>query len=207
MATKKISDLTAATSLASGDLFEIETSGGASRKMTAANVHADLVSKTSAGTIQAVHTLNPASAGAPFTLGANATGQLVTGLNADKVDGYDVTMGTWTPTIANTTNVAASASPSGAYLRVGATVVFWLSVQIDPTSATTLSAYTFSLPVASNLGALGDLIGSGNYADGATVVSLRVFADTTNDLGSVNWYTTADVANRTHLIHGIYRVI
>lgn len=37
MADKKISDFTAATTLASGDLLEIETAGGNSRKMTAAN--------------------------------------------------------------------------------------------------------------------------------------------------------------------------
>jgi len=48
------------------------------------------VRKATADTITAVHTFNPPSAGAPFTLGTNAQGQLVTGLNADKVDGYDV---------------------------------------------------------------------------------------------------------------------
>jgi hypothetical protein len=45
------------------------------------------VSKTTSETITARHTFNPSTAGAPFLLGANASGQLVTGLNADMVDG------------------------------------------------------------------------------------------------------------------------
>ena len=49
------------------------------------------VRKGTADTITAVHTFNPSSAGAPFILGANAQGQLVTGLNADTVDGIHVT--------------------------------------------------------------------------------------------------------------------
>ena len=42
-----------------------------------------------ARTITAVHAFSPGSASAPFTLGSNALGQLVTGLNADKLDGSD----------------------------------------------------------------------------------------------------------------------
>lgn len=47
------------------------------------------LSLDTAQTVVAVHTFNPTVAGAPFALGANATGQLVTGLNADKLDGSD----------------------------------------------------------------------------------------------------------------------
>jgi ribosome biogenesis protein Nip4 len=54
--------------------------------------HGDaFVRKSSADTITAVHTFNPSSAGAPFILGSNAQGQLVSGLNADMVDGYHMT--------------------------------------------------------------------------------------------------------------------
>lgn len=42
MADKKISDFTAATTVASGDLFEMENAGGNSRKITAANLAAGL---------------------------------------------------------------------------------------------------------------------------------------------------------------------
>ncbi|HEX8348662.1 MAG TPA: hypothetical protein VF598_01750 [Hymenobacter sp.] len=51
--------------------------------------HTQYVHNSTARTITAVHTYNPSSAGAPFALGTNATGQLVTGLNADKHDGFD----------------------------------------------------------------------------------------------------------------------
>ena len=51
------------------------------------NHDASYVRKGTADTITAVHTFNPSSAGAPFILGSNAQGRLVTGLNADTVDG------------------------------------------------------------------------------------------------------------------------
>lgn len=51
--------------------------------------HTQYVHNTTARTISAVHTFNPGSAGAPFVLGANATGQKVVGLNADLLDGLD----------------------------------------------------------------------------------------------------------------------
>ncbi len=44
-----------------------------------------------ARTITVQHTFNPSTAGAPFILGSNAQGRLVTGLNADQVDGFDAT--------------------------------------------------------------------------------------------------------------------
>lgn len=66
------------------------------------------VSLSAAQTIVAVHTFDPAVAGAPFLLGANATGQLVTGLNADKLDGSDASA-----FAAASHNHAASAITSG----------------------------------------------------------------------------------------------
>lgn len=56
--------------------------------LTGSDDHTQYVHITTARTITAVHTLNPTSAGPAFTLGANATDQLISGLNADKVDGY-----------------------------------------------------------------------------------------------------------------------
>lgn len=53
--------------------------------------HAQYVHVSSARTITAQHSFAPTSAQAPFTLGANAQGQLVTGLNADQLDGYEAT--------------------------------------------------------------------------------------------------------------------
>ena len=54
--------------------------------------HTQYMHNTIARSVSAVHTFNPSSAGAPFILGANATGQLVTGLNADLLNGQDWTV-------------------------------------------------------------------------------------------------------------------
>jgi hypothetical protein len=45
------------------------------------------LARDTAETITARHTFNPSTTGAPFLVGANASGQLVSGLNADMVDG------------------------------------------------------------------------------------------------------------------------
>ena len=45
---------------------------------------------SAARTVTAVHTFNPSTAGAPFTLGANAQDQLINGLNADLLDGAEL---------------------------------------------------------------------------------------------------------------------
>lgn len=51
--------------------------------------HAQYMHINAARTVSAVHTYNPTSPGAPFTLGANAQGQKVTGFNADLLDGMN----------------------------------------------------------------------------------------------------------------------
>lgn len=51
--------------------------------------HAQYVHNSNARTVTAVHTFNPTVAGAPFTLGANALTQKVTGLNSDLLDGLE----------------------------------------------------------------------------------------------------------------------
>lgn len=53
--------------------------------------HAQYVHISNARTISAQHTFNPGSALPPFILHANAQGQLVTGFNADQLDGYHAT--------------------------------------------------------------------------------------------------------------------
>ncbi len=52
-----------------------------------ADDHPQYVHTSLPRTITTSHTFNPASPGAPFTLGANAQTELVTGLNADLLDG------------------------------------------------------------------------------------------------------------------------
>jgi len=54
--------------------------------------HQHYVHNSIARTVSAVHTYNPSSAGPAFILGANAAGQLVTGFNADMLNGQDWTV-------------------------------------------------------------------------------------------------------------------
>jgi len=53
--------------------------------------HTQYVHVSTARTITAQHTFNPSVVGAPFLLGANAQGQLVSGLNAEELDGLHAT--------------------------------------------------------------------------------------------------------------------
>lgn len=53
-----------------------------------ADDHTQYVHTGNARTITAAHTFNRAGTGAPFVIGANSTGRLVAGLNADQVDGF-----------------------------------------------------------------------------------------------------------------------
>lgn len=54
--------------------------------------HTQYMHISTARTVTAQHTFAPASAQAPFVLGANAQGELVTGLNADLLNGQDWTV-------------------------------------------------------------------------------------------------------------------
>ncbi|MBI4665369.1 MAG: hypothetical protein HY751_03040 [Nitrospinae bacterium] len=79
--------------------FEINYTGNSARLLTTGlTANRDftfpdgptkLVGESVSASITAAHTFAPATAQAPFALGANAQGQLVTGLNADKLDGQD----------------------------------------------------------------------------------------------------------------------
>jgi len=98
-------------------------------------------------------------------------------------DGLVITNGTYTPTLYNTTNVAASIAYPCQYTRVGNVVTVSGIVNIDPTStaATTLG---ISLPIASTIGNWYELAGAvgGNDAYGA----YRIYGDTTNNRVNMN---------------------
>jgi hypothetical protein len=85
----------------SAESFEINYAGNSARLLTTGlTANRDytlpdgatkLVGESVPSAITAQHSFSPASAQAPFALGANAQGQLVTGLNADKLDGNEAT--------------------------------------------------------------------------------------------------------------------
>jgi hypothetical protein len=103
-----------------------------------------------------------------------------------------IASGTYTPTLTNGTNVAASTARKCQWLRVGNVVTVTGAYSADTTGASA-SELGISLPIASNFAVAFDCRGVGMstaVADGAT----GIIADTTNDRASANWVavSTAD---------------
>ena len=106
------------------------------------------------------------------------------------------TAGTYTPTLTNTTNLAASTAYQCQYLRVGATVTVSGRVDIDPTALGQI-VLGISLPVASNFGAVEDCAGVGAPYNSSTR-AFGIYADTANDRATME-AIVADIAN-----YGVY---
>lgn len=74
-----------------------------------------------------------------------------------------LTSGSWTPTLANVSNVTSTANPTGFYQRVGNIVTGVVNFQVNPTTgSTTATAVSVTLPVASNFTGNDDAIGAGS---------------------------------------------
>lgn len=87
-------------------------------------------------------------------------------------------VGTYTPTLFNTTNIAASTASLLHYRLTGNQVEVWGNVVVSETTASVFSELGISLPIASNLALGTDLYGN---ASTALSYSAIVAGDTTND--------------------------
>jgi hypothetical protein len=112
--------------------------------------------------------------------------------------------GTYTPTLTNTTNVAASTAYQAQYLRVGATVTVSGKVDIDPTAAGQVQL-GISIPVVSNFGATEDLAGTAS-AIAVAGQCAGVYADAANDRATLEFITT-DTSNRAMFFTFTYQII
>lgn len=115
-----------------------------------------------------------------------------------------VTSNVWTPTLDNTTNVAASTAYDGQYIRVGNRVIASGRVDVDPTAAAA-TELGISLPVASNFGALEDCAGVA-FCPAVAGEGAAVSADAANNRAKMNWIAT-DTANRAFYFIFLYDVI
>ena len=119
----------------------------------------------------------------------------------------ELAAGTYTPSLTNGTNVAASTAYQCQYMRVGATVTVSGKVDIDMTST---GAYELgiSLPVASNFGATEDCagVGMGTTTTPSASDGVYIMADTANDRASLNGNDN-DTANHTHYFQFTYQII
>jgi hypothetical protein len=115
--------------------------------------------------------------------------------------------GTYTPTLTNTTNIAASTAYVTGYFRVGNMVTVAGRVNIDPTAASTASELRISLPIASNFANNQNLGGVGAIATGvAEVSSGGILADATNDEARF-LFTSGGTAARDYYFTFSYQVL
>lgn len=108
--------------------------------------------------------------------------------------------GTWAPTVTAVANVAAASAPvAGTYIRVGDVVTCQISLDIDPTAASTSTTVAISLPVASNIASFRQCTGSAIRLTtaGLTQLVASMTGDSTNDRINLTFINDADVANRS----------
>jgi len=106
-----------------------------------------------------------------------------------------IASGTYTPTLTNVTNVAASTANVSQWTRIGNVVHVSGQCAIDPTTAGLLSQLDISLPIASNFTTFSECGGtaaSANVTPG-WVGSIR--ANSTNDRATMFFYAPTGAAN------------
>lgn len=112
---------------------------------------------------------------------------------------------TYTPTLTNTANIAASTARLCTYLRLGSTVTVSGQLDIDPTTTLTTTTLGISLPVSSSLTTafqLGGTAAASTVSDNAAAI----FSDATNDRATLQ-YTCVDVTNHTMTFTFTYQVL
>ena len=118
--------------------------------------------------------------------------------------GGNLDWGTYTPTLTNGSNVAASTAFAAQYLRVGNTVTVSGQCDVDPTAASTATTLGISLPIASALANPYECTGTGANPGGT--VPAVVIGDAANDRASLEYTPNTD-ANHRMSFHFTYRVI
>lgn len=101
--------------------------------------------------------------------------------------------GSYTPTITNGTNVAASTSYTTRWYRVGDMIYVFGELEIDATSAGNSTDLSFTLPVGSTLSNTYDLAGTAAHDDGT---SIRIYADTVNGRAQMKFVPNTATANK-----------
>lgn len=140
-------------------------------------------------------------------LASGGTFPAINGSNLTALTGANIAGGgTYTPTLTGVANVAASTAYVCQYAREGVSVFVSGKVDIDPTSATTLTQLGISLPVASNFAAAENCGGTA-VASAVFGYAAAIAADLTNDRAELAFTTATDVANRSWAFSFQYVVI
>lgn len=113
--------------------------------------------------------------------------------------------GTYTPSLTNVTNVAASTAFTCAWIRIGDLVTVTGQISIDcTTAASTATEIGVSLPVASNLLADASLAGTA-ISDQVASLSARIKADASNDRARIVFKSLSST-NDTYSFTFTYKV-
>jgi hypothetical protein len=152
------------------------------------------------------------AAGGVSVQSISGDGSGLTGVVADNAvlaNGFHVESGTYTPTLTNGTNVAASTSTAAAtWIRIGDIVFVSMRISLDPTSAAVTTTLGISLPVASNLGSITNLSGvATRSADTIVDLSSSIFADIANDRASMSFRNDSDLNNRAWAVQFQYQIL
>lgn len=146
------------------------------------------------------------AAGAPtfgaVSLTADVSGTLPVGNGGT---GVTAPSGTYTPTLTNVANIAASTAYECQYLVVGTSVIVSGKVDIDPTLAATSTQLGISLPVASNFGAAEDCAGVA-FAPAIAAQGAAILGDETNNRAQLQ-YISGDLTNQAMYFLFQYQVI
>lgn len=116
----------------------------------------------------------------------NALLDIAGGIKVDSiVNDTGLAADTYTPTLTNTTNIAASTAHVTLYERIGNHVHVSGVVEVDATTAGVACVMKVSLPVASDFTATEDA--SGVFVDGTNGVAGAIIPDTTNNVLDFRW--------------------
>ena len=114
--------------------------------------------------------------------------------------------GLYTPTLSNTTNVAASTAYECQWSRIGDNIIVSGAIDVDPTAGTAATVVGISLPVPSKFVNNFNLSGTAKrFANDQ--VSGVMLADTTNSRASLYFYNDADASNTSWYFTFMYRIM
>ena len=128
-----------------------------------------------------------------------------TSVTAPAASDGNVFSGTYTPTLTNNTNIAASSAAVAQYIRVGNVVTVSGQVDIDPT-ATGDTVMGVSLPISSNLNAQTQCAGTFISLSGVTFQGGSIYCDSTNDRATFR-FAASNTANFSFQYQFTYKVI
>jgi hypothetical protein len=126
-------------------------------------------------------------------------------MNAGALENGKIDWGTYTPTLFNTTNVAASTASVCQWMQVGKIVTVSGTFTVDPTSAVQ-TVLGISIPVASNFSSFIQLGGTA-VSQGAPDNPAPIFGDGTNDRATARWTPTTNLGNQGFSFQFTYIVI